>query len=163
VSPSLLFLNALRPAPVWPTPPWTSRLQRTHLLLAALLAGLLLAGCATPPPVADAPAAAPLEAPPAPRAAAPEPPPAPGARPASGFDEIWPEPALGPEAAVWQWAEAQPLPPPLVRANSLWQPVRWSELPGWGRDALPQAWNAWLRSCERPAPPWAPCARRCAA
>ncbi|BAO84500.1 membrane-bound lytic murein transglycosylase [Serpentinimonas maccroryi] len=159
MSPPPLLLNALRPAPVWPTPSsptlaWASRPQRAHLLLASLLAGLLLAGCATPPPVADAPAAAPapLEAPPAPRVAVPEPPPTPGARPASGFDEIWPEPVLGPEAAVWQWAESQPLPAPLVRANSRWQPVRWSELPGWGRDALPQAWNAWLRSCERPAP-----------
>ena len=159
MSPPPLLLNALRPAPVWPTPSsptlaWASRPQRAHLLLASLLAGLLLAGCATPPPVADAPAAAPapLEAPPAPRVAVPEPPPTPGARPASGFDEIWPEPVLGPEAAIWQWAEAQPLPPAISRPNSLWQPVRWSELPGWGRDALPQAWNAWLRSCERPAP-----------
>jgi membrane-bound lytic murein transglycosylase A len=31
-------------------------------------------------------------------------------------------------------------------------PVRWSELPDWGADALHEAWNAWLRSCERPAP-----------
>lgn len=51
-------------------------------------------------------------------------------------------------------ADAQPLPPPMVRERSLWQPVRWSALPGWGNDALHEAWNAWLRSCERPAPDW---------
>jgi membrane-bound lytic murein transglycosylase A len=28
--------------------------------------------------------------------------------------------------------------------------VRWSDLPGWDADALPEAWNAWLKSCERP-------------
>lgn len=26
----------------------------------------------------------------------------------------------------------------------------WAELPGWDTDALPEAWNAWLKSCERP-------------
>ncbi len=31
-------------------------------------------------------------------------------------------------------------------------PVRWQQLPGWGTDTLHDAWNAWLRSCERPAP-----------
>jgi membrane-bound lytic murein transglycosylase A len=28
--------------------------------------------------------------------------------------------------------------------------VRWQELPGWNQDALHEAWNAWLKSCERP-------------
>jgi membrane-bound lytic murein transglycosylase A len=28
--------------------------------------------------------------------------------------------------------------------------VRWSELPGWDQDPLHEAWNAWLKSCERP-------------
>ncbi len=27
--------------------------------------------------------------------------------------------------------------------------MRWAELPGWGEDALHEAWNAWLKSCER--------------
>lgn len=49
-------------------------------------------------------------------------------------------------------ADAEPLPPPIVQGRSRWQPVRWSELPGFGDDALHEAWNAWLRSCERPAP-----------
>ncbi len=39
---------------------------------------------------------------------------------------------------------------PLLRGKSRWQPVAWSELPGFGQDALHEAWNAWLRSCERP-------------
>ena len=149
----------------WPLAPhlWPA-LARLRLWFAPLLLASLLAGCATQPALVGAPAAAPapIGAPPAAVAAAPSapatappalsPPAAPSARPAAGFDEHWPEPVLGPEAAVWQWADSQPLPPTITRPNSLWQPVRWSELPGWGRDALPEAWNAWLRSCERPAP-----------
>jgi membrane-bound lytic murein transglycosylase A len=44
----------------------------------------------------------------------------------------------------------------LVRGNSRWQPVAWTELPGFERDALFEAWNAWLKSCERPGPVFAP-------
>lgn len=40
-----------------------------------------------------------------------------------------------------------------------WQPVRWSELPGWGEDALHEAWNAWLKNCERAPAPIAPLCR----
>ncbi len=46
--------------------------------------------------------------------------------------------------------------PPLLQGKSRWQPVRWDELPGFGDDALHEAWNAWLKSCERPAPAFAP-------
>jgi membrane-bound lytic murein transglycosylase A len=46
--------------------------------------------------------------------------------------------------------DSGPLPPALQRGKSLWTPVRWSELPGWGQDSLHEAWNAWLRGCERP-------------
>lgn len=53
-------------------------------------------------------------------------------------------------SAAWQWADSQPLPAPLRQGKSVWVPVRWSDLPGWGSDQLSQAWNAWLRSCERP-------------
>jgi membrane-bound lytic murein transglycosylase A len=49
-------------------------------------------------------------------------------------------------------ADASLLPPPLVHGQSRWQPVRWGELPGFNEDALHEAWNAWLKSCERPAP-----------
>ena len=44
------------------------------------------------------------------------------------------------------------LPAPLQRGKSLWVPVRWSELPGWGADNLYEVWNAWVRGCERPVP-----------
>jgi membrane-bound lytic murein transglycosylase A len=46
--------------------------------------------------------------------------------------------------------------PALLRGNSRWQPVAWSELPGFENDALFEAWNAWLKSCERPGPMFAP-------
>jgi membrane-bound lytic murein transglycosylase A len=42
------------------------------------------------------------------------------------------------------------LPAPLQRGKSLWVPVRWSDLPGWGQDSLHEVWNAWVRGCERP-------------
>ncbi len=34
--------------------------------------------------------------------------------------------------------------------------MRWRELPGFEGDALFEAWNAWLKSCERPGPVFAP-------
>lgn len=43
-----------------------------------------------------------------------------------------------------------------VPNKSRWVPVAWSELPGFDADALHEAWNAWLRSCERPAPAFVP-------
>ncbi|MCU0941107.1 MAG: MltA domain-containing protein, partial [Hydrogenophaga sp.] len=58
----------------------------------------------------------------------------PGARP--GIDDGVPASA----AAVQQ------------RARSRWVAVDWSDLPGWGQDALHEAWNALVRGCERPAP-----------
>jgi membrane-bound lytic murein transglycosylase A len=42
------------------------------------------------------------------------------------------------------------LPGVMVQAKSRWTPVRWAELPGFEDDALHEAWNAWLKSCERP-------------
>jgi len=32
-----------------------------------------------------------------------------------------------------------------------WVPVAWDELPGFADDSLFEAWNAWIKSCERPA------------
>lgn len=52
--------------------------------------------------------------------------------------------------------ESRPLPPPRVQGNSRWVPVRWAELPGLGQDPLFEAWNAWIKSCERPGPVFAP-------
>ena len=39
--------------------------------------------------------------------------------------------------------------------RSRWVPVAWEDLPGWGNDSLFEAWNAWLKSCEKPQPPLA--------
>ncbi len=49
-----------------------------------------------------------------------------------------------------------PLPPALFQGKSRWVPVRWAELPGFESDALHEAWNAWLKNCERPGPTFAP-------
>lgn len=55
--------------------------------------------------------------------------------------------------------DAGSLPPAIQRGKSRWTPVPWSDLPGWGQDSLHEAWNAWVRGCERPAPGQAvPCA-----
>ncbi len=61
-------------------------------------------------------------------------------------------PAPAPSPAARLPADEVPLGPALVRGNARWQPVRWSELPGVADDALNEAWNAWLRNCERPQP-----------
>ncbi len=45
-----------------------------------------------------------------------------------------------------------PLPPGMSQGKSRWVPVRWAELPGFESDSLFEAWNAWLKSCERPGP-----------
>jgi membrane-bound lytic murein transglycosylase A len=50
--------------------------------------------------------------------------------------------------------DTRPLPPALVREQSRWVPVRWTDLPGMDRDAVNEAWPAWLQSCQRPAPDW---------
>ena len=42
------------------------------------------------------------------------------------------------------------LPAVITQAKSRWVPVRWAELPGFEDDKLFEAWNAWLKSCERP-------------
>lgn len=41
-----------------------------------------------------------------------------------------------------------------MQGKSRWVPVPWSDLPGLADDAWFDAWNAWLRSCERPAMDW---------
>lgn len=41
----------------------------------------------------------------------------------------------------------------LTQPRSRWVPVAWSELPGFGQDNLFEAWNAWLKSCEKPVAP----------
>lgn len=63
--------------------------------------------------------------------------------------------ASGPSPDSGQGAGAQgdsgPLPAPISRGSSRWTPVRWAQLPGWGADGLHEAWNAWVKGCERPA------------
>ena len=44
----------------------------------------------------------------------------------------------------------------LNRGVGRWVPVDWSELPGLADDSLFEAWNAWLKSCERPTGALAP-------
>ena len=55
---------------------------------------------------------------------------------------------------------AQGTPAPIAAAavsfpKSRWLPVAWSELPGFESDALHEAWNAWVKNCERPTPAFA--------
>jgi membrane-bound lytic murein transglycosylase A len=41
-----------------------------------------------------------------------------------------------------------------VRTASQWVPADWQDLPAWESDGLHDAWNAWVRNCERPLPAW---------
>jgi membrane-bound lytic murein transglycosylase A len=43
----------------------------------------------------------------------------------------------------------------VTQPKSRWVPVPWTDLPGWGEEGLSQAWNAWLKSCEKPVAPFA--------
>jgi len=44
----------------------------------------------------------------------------------------------------------------LLRGKSRWIATSWRELPGFETDALHEAWNAFIKSCERPASVFAP-------
>ena len=46
--------------------------------------------------------------------------------------------------------DSVPIGPAIQRARSRWVPVRWAELPGFEQDNTAEAWNAWIKSCERP-------------
>ena len=67
-------------------------------------------------------------------------------------------PVYAPEAPVSDATQAPPpapvgaVPGTLLQARSRWVPVDWSELPGLEQDTLFDAWNAWLRSCEKNPP-----------
>ena len=97
------------------------------LHLPLIIASALLASCASPPMSSS--------------------PPLPSSAPSAGN-----EPALPGSRP----ADSGPLPPALVQGKSRWVPVRWAELPGFEDDQLSDAWNAWLKSCERPGPKFAP-------
>ncbi|MES2951931.1 MAG: MltA domain-containing protein [Pseudomonadota bacterium] len=47
------------------------------------------------------------------------------------------------------------VPGTLVQSKGRWVPAQWSDLPGFADDSLFEAWNAWLKSCERPSGPFA--------
>jgi membrane-bound lytic murein transglycosylase A len=51
---------------------------------------------------------------------------------------------------------ATEVPGTLSRGPGRWVPVPWSDLPGFADDNLFEAWNAWLKSCERPAGAFTP-------
>ena len=72
-------------------------------------------------------------------AACTTPPPAP-----TGPREPPPVTSSGPDTAV--------LGPAIRKTASRWTPVRWSDLPGFNEDNISEAWNAWIKSCERPMP-----------
>jgi membrane-bound lytic murein transglycosylase A len=76
-----------------------------------------------------------------------------GSVPLPPADEVRPPISAVPVPAA---ADTAPLPPAIVQGKSRWQPVRWSELPGFAEDSLHEAWNAWLKSCQRPGPAFAP-------
>ena len=75
-----------------------------------------------------------------------------GSVPLPPADEV---PVARPPVAPADPNDTAPLPAPLVQGRSRWVPVRWAELPGFSEDALHEAWNAWLKSCERPGPTFA--------
>jgi len=45
--------------------------------------------------------------------------------------------------------------PAIVQSQARWVATDWAELPGWQDDRLFEAWNAWIKSCEKPAAPYA--------
>lgn len=67
-----------------------------------------------------------------------------------------PPAAVVPAVIASRPGDTGPLPAPLVQGKSRWVPVRWAELPGFEEDSLFEAWNAWIKSCERPGPVFAP-------
>lgn len=71
--------------------------------------------------------------------------------------------AVPPPTATPAPAAAAPINPrpiaittPPGQGKSRWIPVAWADLPGFETDALHEAWNAWLKNCERPNTAFAP-------
>lgn len=60
-------------------------------------------------------------------------------------------PSAPPRSEAPRSALPQDTPGTLTQAKSRWVPAAWSDLPGFADDSLFEAWNAWLKSCERPA------------
>lgn len=66
-----------------------------------------------------------------------------------------PEPAVTSPRLAFEFDDTAPLPAVQERPKSRWVPVRWRELPGLADDVMFEAWNAWIRGCERPLPAFA--------
>ncbi len=60
-----------------------------------------------------------------------------------------PTPVTAPTAAAALPLPLASLPPASLHPGARWQPVAWSELPGWNADRTREAWLALQRSCER--------------
>lgn len=69
---------------------------------------------------------------------------------------VYTPPQAEPQAGPSRRDDGASLPPPMLQGKSRWVAVRWAELPGFDDDKLFEAWNAWLKSCERPGPAFAP-------
>ncbi len=63
--------------------------------------------------------------------------------------------AASPRATVPATSNAAPSAAPMSPPGARWVSARWEELPGWSQDPLFDAWNAWIKSCERPVAPFA--------
>jgi membrane-bound lytic murein transglycosylase A len=79
-----------------------------------------------------------------------------GSAPIQGSGSVEPVATPSMPSVLADAADNAVLPPPLVHSQSRWTAVRWSDLPGFDDDVLYEAWNAWLKSCERPGPVFAP-------
>jgi membrane-bound lytic murein transglycosylase A len=79
--------------------------------------------------------------------------PSPSPQPEQGLPPVSP-PAPGSAPAPLP-PDALPNLPVIQQAKSRWVPVRWGDLPGFQNDALHEAWNSWILSCERPSGPLA--------
>ncbi|MEO5658762.1 MAG: MltA domain-containing protein [Polaromonas sp.] len=67
-----------------------------------------------------------------------------------------PKPDVAEPSAGVRPRDAGPLPADRIQGKSRWVAVHWADLPGFEDDALHEAWNAWIKSCERPGPVFAP-------
>ena len=65
---------------------------------------------------------------------------------------------IPPRSEVPRAETARPVPVDVAgtqtQAKSRWVPAAWSDLPGFADDSLFEAWNAWVKSCERPTGPF---------
>ena len=52
-------------------------------------------------------------------------------------------------APTVDWGRSAPAERAAAPTKSRWVAVDWAELPGFADDPLFDAWNAWIKSCER--------------